>query len=212
MDMFQSFNQLKQKLLPCYLVTLFHEKAFTLIELVIVIGVIAISLPIVFGLFFLILQAQSRIYILQEVKRNGDYTLSVMQNIIKDRAYAIYSDPGLANENEVCSTKSSPSTPTSAANPLYFKDPDGRLFYFYADETTHRIASYSAITNPNTYWLTNEKVAIEPDNFSLSCFRTSIFSPPIVAVSFSISQAGSPARHEEKASLNYQTKVKLKSY
>jgi len=187
------------------------NKSFTLIELVIVIGVIAISLPVIFGLFFLNLQAQSRIYILQEVKRNGDYTLNVMQDIIKNRAYAIYSDPGLSTE--VCSTKSGSGTPSNFTTSLpfpimYFKDLDGRYFYF--EVATNKIASRSAIISPDPYLLTNEKVSVS--SFDLSCMRTSVFSPPIVSVSFTVSQAGTSTRHEEKASLDYQTKIKLKSY
>ena len=187
--------------------TTINNFSFTLIELVIVIGVIAISLPVIFGLFFLNLQAQSRIYILQEVKRNGDYTLNVMQNIIKNRAYAIYSDSGLTTE--VCSTKSGSGTLSSfSGSILYFRDVNGDGFYF--DVTTNKIASHSAAINPNPYLLTNEKVSIS--SFDLSCMRTSVFSPPIVSVSFTVSQAGTPTRHEERASLNYQTKIKLKSY
>jgi len=188
--------------------------SFTLIELVVAIGVIAISLPIIFDLFFLTLQTRSKIYILQEIKRNGDYALNTMQNIIKHHVYAIYSDPELTIE--VCSTKSKLDTPAvfnpSASANLYFKDPYGNLFYFYTDDTEKKIASYSAITNPNIQPLTGENVAVEPENFILSCSRTSIFSPPIVTISFSISQANKPTHHEEKASLNYQTKIKLKNY
>lgn len=181
------------------------KQGFTLIELIVVIGIIVITLPVTFSLFFVNFQAQTKVYILQEVKRNGDYALNVIESLIKQRAYAIYTDQALTAE--VCSTKSGTNTNTSYTGALYFKDKDGKYFNFAI--SGNKIASYSAIINPNPYNLTNQKVIVS--GFTTSCNRTQTFSPPLVSISFKIDQA-SGTRYEEVASLSYQTKIKLRSY
>ena len=181
------------------------KKSFTLIELLVVIGVVGVSLPILFGLFFIILQQQSKIYIIQEVKKNGDYTLNTIQSIIRQYGKELYSDPNLTTK--VCDSANS-----QYSGNIYIKDKFINKFSFQLDGT--KIASLStALASGGNYgnvFLTNDKV--RATSFSISCNRTSLFSPPIINISFTISQANSPVRHEEKASMTYQTKIKLRSY
>lgn len=179
-----------------------HASGFTMIEMIIVIGIILITLPVIFGLFFVNFQAQSKVFILQEVKRNGDYSLNVMESLIKNRVHSIYSDQAMTSE--VCSTKNSSGTQSSHPGPIYFKDKDGKLLYFTL--SSGRIASYSAAVSYN---LTNSKV--KASILTVKCSRTQTFSPPLVSVSFQIDQAQG-ARYEEIASLYYQTKIKLRNY
>ena len=181
------------------------RSGFSLIELLVVIGIISFTLPVMFSLFFASLQSQTKVLILQEVKRNGDSALDIIGNLIKSRGYAIYSDQALTTE--VCSTKTGTQTASSSAT-VYFTDPDGASFYFAPNGT--KIASYSAIINPNPYDLTNNRVVVS--NFSISCNRTSSLSPPLVSISFSINQPTTDTRQEQRATLNYQTKIKLRSY
>ncbi|OGK18446.1 hypothetical protein A3D80_00410 [Candidatus Roizmanbacteria bacterium RIFCSPHIGHO2_02_FULL_40_13b] len=178
---------------------------FTLIELILAMSVFAVTLPVVFGLFFLNLQTRTKVLILQQVKRNGDDALAIIDGMVHTRGYSIYSDQAMTIE--VCSTISGSSTPTSSQT-VYFKDPAGTQFYFALDNG--KIASYSASMSPNPAYLTNSKV--EVSSFSISCERSATFSPPLVSISFVVSQLGSPVRHEERASLNYQTKTKLQNY
>lgn len=178
---------------------------FTLIELILAMSVFAITLPVVFGLFFLNLQTRTKVLILQQVKRNGDDALATIDSLVHTRGYALYSDQAMTTE--VCSTISGSSTPTSSST-VYFKDPVGTKFYFALDNG--KIASYSASMSPNPAYLTNGKVVVS--GLDISCERSSTFSPPLISISFAVSQLGSPVRHEEKASLNYQTKTKLQNY
>ncbi|PIY70331.1 hypothetical protein COY89_01780, partial [Candidatus Roizmanbacteria bacterium CG_4_10_14_0_8_um_filter_36_36] len=64
--------------------------AFTLIETVVVIGVIGLVLPVLFTILFVILQQQSKLNRLQQVKKNGDFVLSILEKTIKNRANSIY--------------------------------------------------------------------------------------------------------------------------
>ncbi|MGB4966138.1 MAG: type II secretion system protein [Microgenomates group bacterium] len=178
---------------------------FTLIELIVSLGVLALTLPVVFSLFLINLQSRTKILILQQVKRNGDDALASIEQLVHTRASALYSDAALTTE--VCSTTSGTTTPTSS-NTVYMKDSSGNRFYFYL--SNGQIASDSAVISPNPLYLTNTKVVVS--NFSLSCERTSSFSPPLVSIGFQVSQFGSPATREGKATLYYQTKTKLQNY
>ena len=67
----------------------FQKKGFTLIEMVVVVGVIGFVLPILFAIVFLIIQQQARIYSLQEVKKQGDQALFSMRGTVKQYAEKI---------------------------------------------------------------------------------------------------------------------------
>ena len=176
------------------------KKAFTIIELVIVLGVILITLPAIFGLFFINLRSQKKINTIHEVKKNGDFALDVIQNIIKSRANRIYSDQSATVP--VCQSKTSGTASLSS-----FKDVDGSTFYFSL--SAGQIASFSGVISPNPYLLTNSKVAVS--NFTLTCDRTNTFSPPLVSISFKVDQA-TGSLYEDVDTMTFQTKVKLRNY
>jgi type II secretory pathway pseudopilin PulG len=181
-------------------------RSFSLIELVIVIGVIGISLPVIFGLFFIALQQQSKIFILQEIKRNGDYALNTMQSTIKQYAQKVTMSDYIT---EICPILPNP-TPALGST-IYFVDKFGNYFKYSKTSTSpSKIASDSPSLVISNWYLTNDRVKI--DLLEFTCYKTNAFSPPIVVVLFTVSQTGTPARYEEKASMTYQTKIKLKSY
>lgn len=175
---------------------------FTIIELIIVIGVIGVTIPSIFGIFFTMLRAQAKTYVLQEVKRNGDNAVNIMQVLIKQRAIGIYSDQNLTTE--VCSTSQSESS-----SQLYFKDKDGVVFYFIADGASPSKIALRTASATDIYNLTNEKVSV-PTSFSIQCYRKNTFSPPIVRIDFDIVSATS-TRQEENAKIHYTTQVKLRN-
>lgn len=185
------------------------KQGFTIAELVIVIGVIAIAVPAVFGIFFSVLRAKAKVQILQEVKRNGDSAINTMKHLIQNNAVAIYSDTSLTNE--VCSTKGSLGTSSSASSPLYFKDSFGNYFYFGID--SNRIASNSAVSPPPLAYLINNKATVS--NFILSCNRPANLDTynalPVVSISFTLTKAGAAGRQEERTSLTYSRKIKLRN-
>ncbi len=185
--------------------------AFTLIEMVVVLGVISLALPVLFAIIFTILQQQAKIIRLQEVKKQGDFVLSTMENTIRNYAVSIHNTFPPDPENEICKTQGLEET----ANPMYFKDKTGAWFSYSLE--SDKIASGSS-NPPNAGGdLTTDKVKVSQngDNFFLSCVRKSAYSPPIISVNFKIEYNTAPTastRPEETASLTYQTKIKLRSY
>lgn len=192
---------------------------FTIGELVIVIAVIAVAVPAVFGVFFSVLYGKSKVNILQEVKRNGDSAMNTMKYLIQSRAAAIYSDSSLTTE--VCSNKYSLGTAQNASNTLYFQDKDSPTNYFYfisendnngtpgdTSDDVIKIAYYSGMTRHN---LTNNKVGIS--NFTLTCKRlTEAYNSfPVVTIGFTLKKSGAAGRQEETTSLTYGRKIKLRN-
>lgn len=179
------------------------KKAFTLIETIIVVAILGLVLPALFAIIFVILQEQSKIYRLSEVKRQGDYVLNVMENVIKNYAVQIYSDQALTDANEKCASAASSYNSSTS---FYFKDEFRNWLRFYPNGG--RIASESAVLT--SVDLTSAVVTVS--SFSLTCNRSSLFSDPVISVSFTVSYNSSSTRPEDTASLKYQTNIKLRPH
>ncbi|HLL60381.1 MAG TPA: prepilin-type N-terminal cleavage/methylation domain-containing protein [Candidatus Nitrosocosmicus sp.] len=181
------------------------RRGFTFIEIIIVIGIVAIALPMVFGLYFINLKNQVKIYSLQEVKKNGDIALSTIESLIKKDASKIVESFD-SSEIEICADSTTPApTPSSE---IYFVAKSNAKFGFYLD--SNRIASQSsALPSPGLVYLTNNKVKI--DSLQFSCERKNSYSPATVSVSFSVSRlVPTGAQREENAALNFSTKIRLR--
>jgi type II secretory pathway pseudopilin PulG len=191
-----------------------QKKSFTLIEMIVVIATIGLVLPALFTIIFSILQQQVKIKRLSIVKREGDYVLNIMENIIRNYGESIHSDTPPTESNKICQS-------SSLKNASYFKDKFGNWFSFCLSDQNgdcnasnkNYIASNSSILNagnPGTTTLNSSQTKIS--NFNIQCYRTALYSPPLINISFTISYNTSSSRAEETASFNYQTKVKLRSY
>ena len=182
-----------------------QKKCFTLIEMIVVIATIGLVLPALFTIIFSILQQQVKIQRLSIVKREGDYVLNVMENIIRNYAVKIYSESSLTTER--CTADNPTYGPSNGSN-FFFRDKSDRWFSFY--QNSNNISSNSAnLSFPVNLNSSQTKIT----NFSIQCYRTSLYSPPVVNISFIIEYNTTSLRVEEKVTqLNYQTKVKLKSY
>lgn len=183
--------------------------AFTLIETIVVIGVLSLSLPLVFSIFYNILNQQAKIYQLTQVKREGDNILSLMSTTINNYAVALYSNIPISPENEICL-----NADNNLSNVNYFLDPQNNWFRYclstsgtVCDNTnTGFIASMSSIPSTNIV-LNSNKVRIQ--DLSIRCRRTNSFSPPLVYVNFKICYY---IDNNCTYTLSYQTKFKLKNY
>lgn len=184
------------------------KSGFTLLETIIVIGIISLILPIIFSIVFSITRQQAKVYVLSTVKREGDNALSVIENLVRNNAIAIYSDQALSSQ--VCTTISYDG---GSGSSFYFSDKDGNWFNFKTATDTEllKIASDSSVLN-SAIELTSVKNT-QISSFNISCDQTSEITSPIVSIQFTISQKQTTStRIEDLASLNYSTKIKLRSY
>ena len=182
------------------------KKGFTLIEVLVVVSVISLVLPAVFTIVFLILRQQAKVYVLQEVKRQGDFVLNNMRTTIKNNAVTVHSGVP-TSANQVCNSVGSSSV---AGTTLYFKDSLNNYFWYTSDGT--KIASNSSIPSTTTD-LTGSKVNIPAGTpLTISCFRGGSFSAPIISVSYGISYNTTSLRTEDNASFDYKTKIQLRNF
>lgn len=181
------------------------KKGFSLIEMVIVVGVLGLVLPILFSIVFLIMQQQVRIYSLQEIKKQGDQAMLSMRSTMRQYA-AIVADPTTIpypTMTDICPVFPTPTVPPQ--NYIYLYDKDGFRFYYGMSGTS--IASNSADNGIVDQLLTNSNVSISGLQFN--CYRTNEFSPPIISVNYRVTKAGSDPNPPH---LDYATRFQLKSY
>jgi len=182
------------------------RKSFTLIEVLATIGVIALIIPLVFAIVFTLLRQQIKVYHLTTVKREGDYALNIISNLIRDKAFTIHSSLPPSENNQVCQIVETFSSPTS----LYFQDNNNQWFGFVFDSDSISSSSAALISSLNS-----SKTIV--DNFSIGCQKTGDYSSATVSLSFDIcfnngSGSCNTSRPEEAASLYYQTRIKLRNF
>ncbi|KKP61104.1 MAG: hypothetical protein UR56_C0016G0015 [Candidatus Roizmanbacteria bacterium GW2011_GWC2_34_23] len=185
------------------------KKGFTLIETIVVVAVIGLTLPVIFAIFFVLLQQQTKIYRLNTVKKEGDYVINLIENTIRDEAVTILSSNSPIPPDATNLKCANDSTSYSSTSSLYFLNGEGSWFGYLVSGNT--IASSSAsLASIN---LTSSKTRIS--SFSISCSRKYLYSQPSVSISFNIKYcndvACSQTRPEEIASLFYQTRIKLRN-
>ncbi|MDH7476135.1 MAG: prepilin-type N-terminal cleavage/methylation domain-containing protein [Microgenomates group bacterium] len=180
-----------------------RQIGFSLIEMIIVIAIIGLILPAIFGIIFSIIQQQKRIYVLQEIKRQGDNALVTMETIIKNNAVFICGDQECGDKK--CFSSNERFLSTQKGKDFYFSDKNNDYFQFYqSSKSPSTIASNSArLTNPIDLTSSNVKI----DNFNIECFRSADYSPPIINLNFKISYQYDPSIY-----MDYKTRIKMKSY
>ncbi|MFZ5366307.1 MAG: PilW family protein [Patescibacteria group bacterium] len=162
-----------------------RQNGFTLVEILVVVFLLGIIVIVGSNLFFSILKGASKAEIEKEVKQNGDYAMNVMERMVRNAQEILQNSDGQTCE--------------SSMNKIKIKNPDGGETEFAFTGT--RIASSGA-------YLTSENTALFSGAFSCDQTRT----PPVVTISFTLSQAGTKERPEEKAQASFSTTVSLRSY
>lgn len=167
---------------------------FTLLELVIVMTILGILLPATFAMFMANLRAQTKVLVLEDVKRNGDAALDVIESKINVQAQGLEQLDGTG----ICV-----ATDSQFEGDIYFVQEDGSRFMFR--ENNGRIELVDAATDI----LTADSVVVS--GFAISCNRESQFTPPLISIAFTVEQARNSIRAEETAELRYQTKIRLRN-
>lgn len=172
------------------------NRGFTLLEMAISVGIIAIMGSVIAQIFFVTTKSNTKVEIEKDVKQNGDYAVAVMSRMIR-------------TAQDVTSTCS--DSGTSAAS-ITILNPDNGITTFSCDETTGvaRIASSSAA---ETVYLTNTTVALgrscSLSHLTFICTSVSGIANH-VDLSFDLTQQNVSPDQTQQSSLSFQTSVTLR--
>ena len=165
-----------------------RKNGFTLIEIIVVVGILGIIAVIGSGAFFSILRGSTKTKTLQMVRQNGDYAISVMERMIRNARVLI-----------------SPTTDSTVTS-ITIKNPDG-------GETTFSCEGNPATIASNGASLLSNEVNVNDCNdiFEVTVGQVGI-KPAVIKINFNLTQAGTAIRPEEQALINFQTTVTLRNY
>jgi len=176
------------------------HKSFTLMELIVAVGIIGLIIPAIFGIFFAIIRQQLVLVSYQEMKYQGDSVQRNIKNVLQNSAADITDNTYLATD--MCPLTTTP-TPTYFPN-LYINDRDGNHVKLYQEGISpNRIASDSA---SKTYYLTTKDVVVTQLGFT--CYRINEFTPAIVSAKFTVQKS----TVFSDISLPYSFNVRLRNY
>lgn len=178
-----------------------NKKAFTIIELLVVMGIVGLMIPIIFTVLYAVIRQEARIFALTSVKNQGDFILNSIKYNVRNYGLSVHNGNPADDLNRVCTNAS--ATPT-AYSPLYLRDRTGNTFYYSVSDGN--LASNSSVL-ASAVTLNSNRVTIS--NFSMSCNRPTALSAPIVSLSYTVNYV--TASGESPASMTYQTKIKLRN-
>lgn len=173
------------------------NKGFTLIEILVSVGILATISIVVAQSFFTVMRSNSKTSLLADVKQSGEQAMQTMTRMIQN-----------AKEiTSACSTEGQQSTSVVIVNP----DGGTTTFGCVLDATVTRIASTSATSE----FLTDTTVTLGGDvcaasSLSFSC-TTAAGQPSRVAITFSLAQVGADAQQFEQASESFQSSAVVRN-
>jgi len=175
------------------------NRGFTLIEILVSIGIIAIISVLIAQSFFSTTRSNTKAELLKDIKQNGDYAIEIMGRMIR-------------NARDVSSAC---PTAGSMADSLVLVNADGGTTTFgcYEDVTVTRIASTSAsmgtIENLTGNTVSTGDTCLT-STLQFWCSRPA-YSSPIVTIFFTLSQPGAPPDQFQKGETSYQTTVVMRN-
>lgn len=190
-----------------------RKKAFTLIEMLIVVSVIGLILPVLFSITFAIFREQALVYQITEVKREGDNVISFLDNKIRQGQLRLSSVNNLSNTNTELCTK----------NTFYAESTDGQGFYFIPDESPFTKYFRVYLSSNQLKFESNENGSpalvsdltssnVTVSNFLIDCRPSSLeFGAPIVGISFKVTHSKRLSPSTPPLSLYFSTQYKLRS-
>ncbi|NTU73701.1 type II secretion system protein [Candidatus Roizmanbacteria bacterium] len=188
------------------------RKAFTLLEVMVSIGIVGLLIPAIFATVFVIVQQQLRIMALYEIKRQGDSISNYIQNQLKNEMRTIHLVPvgstAIDTNNEVCNAVNTQS------NVNYFGDKNGgnnvigNKINYYIDGNKRLVSDLTFVGGVSTKSTILSSNRVEISGLSLSCERVTLFSQPVITVSFTVTYKTNSTK--DRVSLVYQTRTQLR--
>ncbi len=182
------------------------QRAFTLIEVIVVFSTLAFTLPIVTLILFMIIRQQISVSRMTESKRQGDRAVTYIQNVLSSEVAGMYDSSG----NEVCASDVGIQKSVS-----YFEDSSGNTITFAViagaltiTRTVSGIDNIEPITNASRVIIENVNNPPASYPFTIECIRKTSYANPVVGASFAVVPVGNFSTDELAAMrLHFSTLV-----
>lgn len=184
--------------------TIVHKKGFTLIEFLVVLGLLSLTVGSTLLFLTSVLKGSNQANVVSETKQNGQFVLDSLERQIRNATGA--ANVGTNNKHLVLTRLN--------ALPLQVKCFDevsgisnGYIGTVEDSNTGVSDGSYSPITNIDTI----SGVSIQDCSMMVQPESSGGVSPPIVTISFKVQQgAKAPSRQDFLANLEFRTKISLR--
>lgn len=168
------------------------QKGFTIIEIIVVIGILGIIAAVGTNMFFTVISGSTKSKNLTTVKQNGEYALSVMERMIRNSSDVITNTDGQICESGMTKIK------------IINSDKEEIEFAFIDLGGNSYIAS-------NSSRITSDQVKVTSGVFN--CSSTGDFNPKTIVIDFTLDQNISPTpRIEEEATMDFRMTVGIRNY
>lgn len=172
-----------------------NNRSFTLIELIVAVAVVALVLPSIFNIFFVMIRQQIVLSAYQDMEKQGNSIARNIKYVLQNRAAQIMDNTYTI---DICPLITTP-TPTLFPR-LYIKDKDENTISIY--QSSNSVASESG----KLYFLNTSTASIS--GLVFTCFKVNDFTPPYVSISYIVSKSAL----FKNVSLPYNFSVKLRDY
>ncbi len=178
-----------------------NKKAFSLIEVVVVMAVVALVVPAIFSIVFAVLKQQVKLYHMTELKRQGDTILNILQTHIKP-AYGIYDVSSIP----LCAAPNYLPLDQNGINNFYKSDLND-YSSIYLNGTVLNFSKIATIGGiPQITGLTNSHTVMT--KYLVSCARANSYAPVVVTINYTIGYGKTLSPTE---TLTYRTKIVVRN-
>ncbi len=182
-----------------------RSNGYTLIEMMIVIGILAVIMPTVFSIIYILIQQQLRIFRVSETKREGDRIAFFVKDTILREAVGIYKKNGA---DRCTSASTTPEQTNDGSDFLLARTKTSSATGFSFEQTGESLIFHD-LNDGTSEKLHGERVRVS--DFQIQCLRKSNVSNPVVGVSYTVTfYDNTPTDLEGTVSFPYHLKVKLR--
>lgn len=176
------------------------NRGYSLIELLIVMVVLVTVGFIVATILVSSLRGTNKAITTETIRRNGNYTILQVSKMIEFAQNFI----GVSNDNLNFSSVCPTASPTPRYNYIKIKSFDN------ADTT------FSCFLNANAPIASNSASLVNPNEVAVTscyftCDRSNISQPPVIGISFTLSQKEVSSFFEKRATIPFETSVSMRN-
>lgn len=176
------------------------KKGYTLIELVVVVGILVIISSLVTGILYTTLRSTTKTTVTTNVSQNGSYAMSTITNIITSSSEVL-------NVGERDNFTDCTNDPWGKS--IELQRLDGGVTTLVCTYTGS-IASQSA--DGSSFDLLNTEQVKTTNNCSFTCKQSTAYDTPVIEISFSLIDKNTSSFKEDQASADFDTSVVLRNY